>query len=663
LLLVSLYFIFTNINHKLSGMKKIIFTLLLSGNIAFAQVDLTQGLAAYYPFNGNANDASGNNNNPSFNNATLTTDRFGNANSAYHFNGINNYIDIPNSNSINFGNQISMCAWVRPTGFYYGLCHGNMMISKGDYTDPGYYNLSYDDNLYTNSNNCNGSLPDTLHETFGGTLAPEATPYIIPGQWYSVVYTNDGDTIRIYINCQLRVVYPSSVTGFKNAFDLFFGENSDNNTNYPYWFNGDLDEVRIYNRALNQDEVNTYGGCPLSIPCNNWLLLQGDTDAVTVGNLNVTGDQLTVEASFNTTAYSRFLVSKHSEPSDVNYSLLPDGAEINAGGVYYGLFTTCQWVNNKTYHVASVYDGKIFKFYRDGFLLDSVAASGPLATNNYETHLGYLASEILPQQLYGYLNEVRIWNVARPQDSIRAYMNASLPNPTTQPGLLGYYTFDNLLNKQGNAAYDGTLHGTTSSINNTNPDCDFVADSCDMVTPVTLTSFNASVINNKQVQLNWHTEQETGIQTYIIERAIAGTQNFIAIGTVYAKTNQLSNNYSFIDNTAQPNVLYTYRLAINESTGSRKYSVTRNAKILVNDFYATIYPNPSDGHINLFINHLAGTANIGVFNNIGQAVLNKTITAATSSQVVLDISKQPKGSYWISIQTDETKLVKKVIVQ
>ena len=64
-------------------------------NISNAQVNLSAGLAAYYPFTGNANDVSGNNN-PSFNNATLTTDRFGNPNSAYHFNGTNNYMQIPN---------------------------------------------------------------------------------------------------------------------------------------------------------------------------------------------------------------------------------------------------------------------------------------------------------------------------------------------------------------------------------------------------------------------------------------------------------------------------------------------------------------------------------------------------------------------------------------
>jgi hypothetical protein len=60
-------------------MKKFILPLLLILSTSLsAQVNLGLGLMAYYPFNGNANDASGNNHNPVFNNATPAPDRFGN---------------------------------------------------------------------------------------------------------------------------------------------------------------------------------------------------------------------------------------------------------------------------------------------------------------------------------------------------------------------------------------------------------------------------------------------------------------------------------------------------------------------------------------------------------------------------------------------------------
>src|SRR5215203_3476019 len=90
---------------------------LLSTAACFSQVNMSRGLVAYYPFNGNANDASGNGNNPIFNNAALTADRLGNANNAYSFNGIDNYIRIPNSSSLNPSSAISLCAWVKIKDF------------------------------------------------------------------------------------------------------------------------------------------------------------------------------------------------------------------------------------------------------------------------------------------------------------------------------------------------------------------------------------------------------------------------------------------------------------------------------------------------------------------------------------------------------------------
>ena len=57
----------------------------------------TNGLVGYWPFNGNANDESGNGNNGTVNGATLTTDRFGVANKAYNFDGIDDFIDFVNS--------------------------------------------------------------------------------------------------------------------------------------------------------------------------------------------------------------------------------------------------------------------------------------------------------------------------------------------------------------------------------------------------------------------------------------------------------------------------------------------------------------------------------------------------------------------------------------
>src|ERR1017187_9928930 len=233
--------------------------------VSFSQVNLSNGLTAYYPFNGNSNDSSGNGNNAVFNNATLTSDRFGNPNSAYYFNGIDNYIQIPNAPGLNPSNQISICAYVKPMGFYKGPCHGNSVLMKGDADYlPGNYLLRFDDNAYTYQNNCNTSEVDTIHQNFYGpnaqTPSPGYTPYINKDQWYCLVYTYDGTTTKLYIDGVL--INSQAVAGltFVNNFDLFFGRL--NNATFPYWFNGDLDEVRIYNRAINDLEVAAL--CPSS---------------------------------------------------------------------------------------------------------------------------------------------------------------------------------------------------------------------------------------------------------------------------------------------------------------------------------------------------------------------------------------------------------------
>ncbi|MCK4678383.1 MAG: hypothetical protein KAT48_09640 [Bacteroidales bacterium] len=73
----------------------------------------TQGLVAYYPFKGNVNDESGHENHRKVYGATLTTDRFGNPNSAYSFDGMGDYISISHSSDFDFSltEQISVEVW------------------------------------------------------------------------------------------------------------------------------------------------------------------------------------------------------------------------------------------------------------------------------------------------------------------------------------------------------------------------------------------------------------------------------------------------------------------------------------------------------------------------------------------------------------------------
>lgn len=217
--------------------------------------------------------------------------------------------------------------------------------------------------------------------------------------------------------------------------------------------------------------------------CNNWLYIPSQPGYVGVGDLDIPGNQITVEALFmRTTPYSHILyagdlVSKHSIFSDVNYLLRPGTAEITTTNGYYLTPESCEIELNRIYHVAMVYDGSSLRFYRDGYLISQVAATGDLIQNDWDTRIGFYELGFYPENMIGYVNEVRIWNVARTQQQIRDNMTGSLGSPGTQPGLLAYYTFDNLINKQGNSAWNGTLGGS-ATINNSIPDCNFVPTRC-----------------------------------------------------------------------------------------------------------------------------------------------------------------------------------------
>jgi gliding motility-associated-like protein len=223
------------------------------------------------------------------------------------------------------------------------------------------------------------------------------------------------------------------------------------------------------------------GAQNLAFPCNNWLYLPGSPySSIQLGDLDVPGTQITVEAEFcRTTPYSGGplyagdLVSKHEDPNTVNYLLRPNDAEITTSNGYFQTPPVCDIALNITYHVAMTYDGATLKFYRNGILVSQIAATGTLVQQDIPTEIGFYFYQAHPTNFVGYINEVRIWNVVRTPAQIQAYMNTPLPNPSTQTGLLAYYTFGSLANQQGNAAWDGTIVGAPA-IGQTNPDCSAV---------------------------------------------------------------------------------------------------------------------------------------------------------------------------------------------
>ncbi len=247
-----------------------------------AQTDLSDGLVACYPFNGNANDESGNGLNGTVTGATLTTDRFGNANSAYAFDGIDDQIRVLNDPALNGMTEMTLVAWTKIIGW------GGPFISKdrlGDYQ----YNLS------------GGDRAGVTAWFYAGAehLGADSSRYINDGNWHLIVgILKNNEKAEIYIDGVLdRTAYPSSWPwNLSGSGDLCMGRRCD--LKYP--LNGLIDDVRIYNRALNQDEINQlFNTPPVAHAGGNKSVLVGDTVELDgTGSTDADGDPLTFNWSF-----------------------------------------------------------------------------------------------------------------------------------------------------------------------------------------------------------------------------------------------------------------------------------------------------------------------------------------------------------------------------
>jgi len=214
-----------------------------------ATADLTNGLVAYYPFNGNANDASGNGYDGVVYGATLDTDRFGQADSCYRFTGTTDWIRA-NVGPSYFSSDFTFAVWVNfsDSGIY---PDDYLMIVSGDTwyihchgLGPGYGSSLYQKvNFYQQPEPSDGS--DRIGSMYSSNIFET-------NLWYHLAITRQGLSFSMFVNGVL-----SAQTVSTNQIQLFgsylqFGNDFQN----PYSsFHGKLDEIRIYSRALSATEI------------------------------------------------------------------------------------------------------------------------------------------------------------------------------------------------------------------------------------------------------------------------------------------------------------------------------------------------------------------------------------------------------------------------
>ncbi|MEY3500392.1 MAG: hypothetical protein RL308_2061, partial [Bacteroidota bacterium] len=210
---------------------------------------ITNGLVAWYPFTGNANDYTNNKNNGTVNGATLTSDRFGNHNSAYSFDGVSNYIIVPDNTTLRVKN-ITISLWLKPKKSIGAiLTKTQLNTSNGEQYTLGMDSTGVSNFEIKRNSNCvpgNGWQRCILNKNS-----------LKFNNWQHIVVNYDGTNMNYYINNQLINTFKpiagnidSCINGSLNFGRFWSSKLGDN------FYNGLLDDIRIYDRALNQGEIS-----------------------------------------------------------------------------------------------------------------------------------------------------------------------------------------------------------------------------------------------------------------------------------------------------------------------------------------------------------------------------------------------------------------------
>ncbi|MHC4864923.1 MAG: LamG-like jellyroll fold domain-containing protein [Planctomycetota bacterium] len=206
----------------------------------YARADLNDGLVAWYPFSGNAYDASANGNHGTVFGATLTQDICNDANSAYAFDGVDDYIDIQNEAQFDFASgDFAIGAWIHPTSTqaaYAGI------VSKWSSNSGSGWSLEYE-----------GTTERMRLCIKDAGWACAVTDSAIPqDEWTHILGQVKGTTVEVYVNEVLQQT-PDTLNGNRVTNDrtINIGREQDD---YAA-FNGNIDEVRLYSRALDASEI------------------------------------------------------------------------------------------------------------------------------------------------------------------------------------------------------------------------------------------------------------------------------------------------------------------------------------------------------------------------------------------------------------------------
>lgn len=633
---------------KLSAICSIVLFLFIS--VVNAQIP-ANGLIAYYPFNGNANDGSGNGNDGTVNGATLTTDRFGNSNKAYSFNGSNNNISVPSLNNYSY-TPITYSVWAYMNS-YNVVDWGSSFIFNGIIGRDAFGNATEGIIAFLNQYDAS-NVHKIMYYTGANSVNSTYTPPL--NTWFHIVYTSDGSNSKFYINA----VSVNEVT-FSATQNANLGFTIGSAGSRGFW-DGKIDDIRIYNRALSQSEITqlynepngliayypfngnandesgngnngTVNGATLTTDrfgnANHAYSFNGISDNILINNnffdngansfsisgwyyLNVLANPNNGNSShplFNTSPHNGLTVGMNWGSSD-KYSLwVGEGTPSISWNVFNNSSSNQNVVVGSWKYFTLIKSGTDYNLYIDGTLDKTFSTATTVSSYLYKLYLGSCDPLNSNEVLNGKLDDIRIYNRALSQSEITS------------------------------------LYGESNPL------------------PVELTSFIFTISGHK-ILFNWTTATETNNYGFDIERMI--TVNWQKIGFVEGHgTSNALHSYSFTDTNIDNKA--TYRLKQIDRDGKYEYSKAIEVAASAPKAFGLQQNHPNPFNPSTTISFSLPTklfVSLKIFDALGKEVydfISEELPTGNYSRQ-WNASNMPSGIYFYRLQAGTYSETKKLLL-
>jgi hypothetical protein len=530
---------------------------------------------------------------------------------ALNFDGNNDHVNIGTllNTTLSSSNKITVEAWVKPT------TNGYLGCIVGNYNTPP-----------SNSGMQFLLRRDGANYTFwvdngtGFTNVTSAATTTL-GAWQHVAGTWDGVTMNIYVNGILSGTTSCVGTSFASSLnETWIGNNT---AGTPESYTGDIDEIRIWNVARSQCEINDYKNCEIPTTASglvaNYHFNQGMSPAI-----NTTVTTLT-DASVS--AYTGTLTNMGLTGATSNWTA-PGGVVSGytvSGSVGIAASNSVICMGNST--TLSVTGADTYTW--SGGVTNGAAFS-PTTTASY-TVVGTVT-------LTGCTNTVvsTVTVNALPTVSVTSGAICAGKSFTMVPSGAATYTISG-----GSAIVTPT---TNTSYNVTGTSAQGCASSNTAVSTVTVNALpTVSATTSSSLLCTGNTASLTATGATSYTWSTSSTSSVVAVSptvtTTYTVTGINANGCSNITTVTQ-NVSTCAGLEMLTSTSSNMF----------------IYPNPSNGSFTI---ELASDANVSISNALGQVVMSTSMIAGTHTIVLSDVTD---GIYFVKVITGNTQTIKRLVV-